>query len=53
MVAIAPRLLVVKINIALEIDINSSSSTDRGEGTSDLKTLSECNQYLKVTYFSF
>ena len=53
MVAIAPRLLVVKINIALEIDINSSSSIDRGEGTSDLKILSECNQYLKVTYFSF
>ena len=53
MVAIAPRLLVVKINIALEININSSSSTDRGEGSSDFKTLSEFYQYLKVTYFSF
>ena len=31
----------LKIIIVLEININSSSSTDRGEGTSDFKILSE------------
>ena len=40
MVAIAIGLLARKINIVLEVNINSSSSTDRGEGTSDFKTLS-------------
>ena len=53
MVAIALRLAAMKINIALEINIYSSSPTDRGEGTSDFKTLSEFYQYgqlyLKVT----
>ena len=46
MVAIALSLLAININIALEISINSLSSTDRGERTSDFKTLSEfykCN----------
>ena len=33
MVASALNLLAIKIIIVLEIDINSSSSTDRGEGT--------------------
>ena len=34
--------LAIKIEILLEIIINSSSSADRGEeGTNDLKTLSE------------
>ena len=41
MAAIAISLLARKINIVLEININSSSSTDRGEGTSDFKTFSE------------
>ena len=54
MVAIALSFLAIKINIALEISINSLSSTDRGDRTSDFKTLSEfykCNQlYLKVTF---
>ena len=44
MVATAPSLLALKINIALEININSSSSTDRGAGTRDFKTLSEFYQ---------
>ena len=35
-------VLAIKIDIVLEIIINSSSSADRGEeGTNDLKTLSE------------
>ena len=38
MVAIALSFLAAKINI------NSSSSTDRGEGTSNFKTLSELYQ---------
>ena len=33
------NMLVIKINIVLEININSSSSADRREGTNDLKTL--------------
>ena len=33
MVAIAISLLARKINIVLEININNSSSADRGEGT--------------------
>ena len=41
MVVIASNLLVVKISIVLEININSSSSTDRGEGISDFKIVSE------------
>ena len=44
MVAIALNLLAIKINIVLEISINSFSSTDKGEGTSDFKTLSEFNR---------
>ena len=43
MVATALSLLAIKINIVLEININSSS-TNRGEGTSDFKTLSEFYQ---------
>ena len=43
MLAIAISLLATKINVVLEININSSS-TDRGEGTSDFKTLSEFYQ---------
>ena len=31
-------------NIALEISTNTASSTDRGEGTSDFKTLTEFYQ---------
>ena len=38
---IALNLLTIKIRIVLEINVNSSSSTDRGEGTSDFKILSE------------
>ena len=41
MVPIVISLLAIKINIVLEININSSSSTDREEGTSDIKTVSE------------
>ena len=41
MVAIALNLSDIKISIVLEININSSSSTDRKEGTSDFKILSE------------
>ena len=41
MVAIALNLADIKISIVLEININSSSSTDRKEGTSDFKILSE------------
>ena len=41
MVAIALNLLAIKISIVLEININGSSWTDRGEGTSDFKILSE------------
>ena len=44
MVAIVPSLLAIAINIVLEINIKSFSSTDRGEGTSDFKTLSEFYQ---------
>ena len=44
MVATALSSLAIKINIASEININSSSSTDRGEGTSDFKTLSKFYQ---------
>ena len=39
MVAITLSLLAININSALKINIDSSSSTDRGEGTSDFKTL--------------
>ena len=38
---IALNLLTIKICIVLEINVNRSSSTDRGEGTSDFKILSE------------
>ena len=41
MAAITLNLLAIKISIVLEININSRSSTDRGEGTSDFKILSE------------
>ena len=41
---IALNLLTIKISIVLEINVNSSSSTDRGEGTSDFKILSEFYQ---------
>ena len=44
MVAIALSLLAIKINIVLEININRSFSTDRVEGTSEFKTLSEFYQ---------
>ena len=45
MVAIAISLLARKIIIVLEINIVSSSlTTDRGEGTSDFKTLSKFYQ---------
>ena len=33
MAAITLNLLAIKISIVLEININSRSSTDRGEGT--------------------
>ena len=41
MAAITLNLLAIKISIVLEININSPSSTDRGEGTSDFKIPSE------------
>ena len=41
MVAIALNLWAIKISIVLEININSSSSTDREEGISDFKILLE------------
>ena len=44
MVAIAISLLARKINIVLDININITSSTDRREGRSDFKTLSEFYQ---------
>ena len=40
MFAITLNLLAIKISIVLEININSSSSTDRGGGTSDFRILS-------------
>ena len=39
MVAIELSLVAMKINIVLEINVNSSSSTERREGTSNFKTL--------------
>ena len=47
MVATGLRLLAIKINIVLKININSSSSNDIGEGISDFKTLS-----MKVNFHS-
>ena len=44
MVAMPLSLLAITINIVLEININSSSSIDGGEGTSDFRTLSEFYQ---------
>ena len=44
MVAAALNLLAIKINIVSEININNSSSTDRGEGTSHFKTVSDFYQ---------
>ena len=44
MVTIALSLLAIKVNIVLLININSSFPTNRGEGTSDFKTLSEYYQ---------
>ena len=41
MVAIALNFLATKISIILEININSSSSAERGKGTSDFRILSE------------
>ena len=41
MAAITLNLLAIKISMVLEININSPSSTDRGEGTSDFKSLLE------------
>ena len=41
MIGIASNLFVIKISIVLEININSSSQTDRGEGTSNFKILLE------------
>ena len=41
MVAIARRLLAISINIVSEININSSSSNDGGESTSEFKTFPE------------
>ena len=38
-------LTAITINTVLEININSSSLVDRGEGTSDFKTLSEFYQW--------
>ena len=43
MVVTALSLLAIKINIVLEININSSS-TNREKGTSDFKNLSEFYQ---------
>ena len=40
----AVTLTAITINTVLEININSSSLVDRGEGTSDFKTLSEFYQ---------
>ena len=48
MVAITSGFLAMKINIVLQININSSSSTDSGEGPSDFKTLSE---FYNKSYF--
>ena len=48
MAATALSLLAIKINIVLEININSSSS-NRGESTSDFETLSEFYQ-LKLLF---
>ena len=44
MVTIALSFLAIKINIALKININSPSPTDRGEGINDCKTFSEFYQ---------
>ena len=44
MVVIALSSLPIKISIVSEIIINGSNSTDKGEGTSDFKTLSEFYQ---------
>ena len=44
MVATAIILLARKVNIVLEININNSFSNDRGEGTSDFKTISQFYQ---------
>ena len=41
MVANTLNLVAIKISIILEINVNSSCSTDRGEDTSDFKILSE------------
>ena len=41
MVANTLNLVAIKISIMLEINVNSSCSTDRGEDTSDFKILSE------------
>ena len=41
MVANTLNLVAIKISIMLEINVNSPSSTDRGEGTTDFKILSE------------
>ena len=38
-------LTAITINTVLEININSSSLVDRGEGTSDFKTLSGFYQW--------
>ena len=40
----AVTLTAIMINTVLEININSSSLVDRGEGLSDFKTLSEFYQ---------
>ena len=44
MVVIAINLLTRKINIVLEININSFSPSKKVEGTSDFKTLSKFYQ---------
>ena len=43
-------VLAIKINIVLEVNINSSSSADRREGTDDLKTL---QNFANKSNFSF
>ena len=50
MVSIALCLIAIKISIVLEININSPSSTDRGEGTSASKFF---QNFTNKSYFSY
>ena len=49
MVAIVLSLLAITVNIVLEINLNSSSSNDRGEGTSDFKNQNFTNK--SITFY--